>query len=302
MSIQQAATVGMPIALGIIMFGVGLHLRPVDFARVAVYPKAVLVGLACQTLLLPFAAFAIAKLFGMGAALGVGLMLLAASPGGATANFFSHLAGGDVALNVTLTAINSVLSIVSLPIIVNLSLLHFMGEGQAVPLQFAKVVQVFVIVLGPVALGMLLRGLRSHWADAISRPLKILSIVILFGMLTLAIYNDRANLAQNLHTVGLACLAFNLASLTVGYWVPRWTRLDRRQSIAISMEVGIHNATLAITLALSPLVLNNPTMAVPPAIYSVIMLITAGVFAWMVVRRGEGAPAPAGAERTPLSR
>lgn len=284
MSIQQAATVGMPIALGIIMFGVGLHLRIVDFTRVAVYPKAVLVGLACQTLLLPVAAFFIAKLFGMGAALAVGLMLLAASPGGATANFYSQLAGGDVALNVTLTAINSVLSIISIPIIVNLSLIHFMGEGKVVPLQFTKVIQVFVIVLGPVALGMLLRATRRTWAEAISRPLKVLSILILVGMLSLAIYNDRANLSANLHTVGAACLAFNLLSLAVGYWVPRWTRLDRGQSIAISMEVGIHNATLAITLALSPLMLGNATMAVAPAIYSVIMLVTAGVFAWWLSR------------------
>jgi BASS family bile acid:Na+ symporter len=133
----------MPIALGVIMLGLGLSLQLEDFKRVVLIPKPVFVGLLCQMLLLPVVCFAIAVGFELPPALAVGLMLLAASPGGATANLFSHLAKGDVALNITLTAVNSVLSLLTLPFIVNYSLVHFMGEGKVIPLQFDKVVQVF---------------------------------------------------------------------------------------------------------------------------------------------------------------
>src|SRR5215210_123577 len=136
----------MPLALAVIMLGLGLSLTPLDFKRVAVAPRAVFVGLLCQALLLPFACYLIARGFGLTGALGVGLMLLSASPGGASANLFSHLAGGDVALN-------SVLSMVTLPVIVGLSLAAFMGEDRTVSLGFAKLLQVFAVVLVPVSLG-----------------------------------------------------------------------------------------------------------------------------------------------------
>ena len=123
----------LPIALGIIMLGLGLCLTIDDFKRVVVYPKAVIVGLSCQMLLLPVVCFGVASVFALPPALAVGLMLLAASPGGATANLFSHLAKGDVALNITLTAVNSVLSLFTLPLIVNFALEHFMGAGKVDP-------------------------------------------------------------------------------------------------------------------------------------------------------------------------
>src|SRR5687768_6153742 len=135
------------------MLGLGLSLTTADFKRVLAMPRAVLVGLICQALILPVVCFAIAKVSGLGPELAVGLMLLAASPGGATSNLFSHLAHGDVALNISLTAINSVLTVVSLPLIVNFSLEHFMGETRAIPLQWGKVAQICGLVLGPVAIG-----------------------------------------------------------------------------------------------------------------------------------------------------
>ncbi len=151
MTADPLLTLFLPIALGIIMLGLGLSLTLADFARVVKFPKPVLIGLACQILLLPFICFLIAKGFGLAPALAVGLMLLAASPGGTTANLFSHLAHGDVALNVTLTAVNSLIAILTMPLLVNLSLAYFMTADQAIPLQFAKVLQVFAIVLVPVA-------------------------------------------------------------------------------------------------------------------------------------------------------
>ena len=165
----------MPIALGVIMLGLGLSLTLDDFRRVIVYPRAVIVGLVCQTLLLPFVCFGVAKVFGLPPALAVGLMLLAASPGGATANLFSHLAKGDVALNITLTATNSLLSLLTLPLIVQLSMTAFLGAGAEIPMQFGKIVQVFGIILVPVGLGMLLRWLKKSIALALERPVRILS-------------------------------------------------------------------------------------------------------------------------------
>jgi BASS family bile acid:Na+ symporter len=274
----------LPVALGIIMLGLGLSLTLEDFKRVIVMPKAVIVGLACQVLVLPAACFGIARLFGLPPELAVGLMLLAASPGGATANLFSHLARGDVALNITLTAVNSVLSVFTLPIVVNLSLAAFMGAGKALPLQFDKVLQVFAIVLVPVAIGMVVRAKKQALSDRLQRPVRILSAVFLVLVIAAAIAKERANIVGYFRLVGTAALAFNLTSMLVGYFVPIALRLPKRQAIAIGMEIGIHNGTLAIAVASSPLLLNNGTMAIPPAIYSLIMFFTAAAFGFLVSR------------------
>ena len=275
----------LPMALGVIMFGLGLSLRVADFTRVVMFPKAVLIGLAVQILVLPAICVLIAHAFGLPPALAVGLMLLAASPGGAVANLFSHLAHGDVALNITLTAINSVLAIVTLPIIVSLSMLHFMGQGEAIPQQFTKVVQVFAIVLIPVAVGMLVNARAARVAEAMRRPMKWLSVIFLASVIAVAASQDSGNIGGFIQAVGGACLAFNLASLGLGYGLPRLLKLERPQAVAIGMEVGIHNSTLAITVALSPMMLDNPQMSIPPAVYGVMMLFTAAGFGWLVNRR-----------------
>ena len=275
----------LPVALGVIMLGLGLSLTIADFKRVIVYPKAVAIGLVCQMLVLPFVCVGIAHAFGLPPELAVGLMLLAASPGGATANLFSHLAKGDVALNITLTAVNSVLSLVTLPLIVNLSLEHFLGEGKAIPLQFSKVISVVAVVLVPVAIGMLIRSKKPAAADRLDKPVRILSAVFLLLVIGSAIIKERANLGSHVQAVGLAALAFNLASMTVGYLIPLLARVERRQAVAIGMEIGIHNGTLAIAIASSPQLLDNGTMAVPAAVYSLIMFFTAAAFGVVVARK-----------------
>ncbi len=277
-------TVLMPVALGVIMLGLGLSLTLDDFRRVVLIPKPVLVGLICQMILLPPICFLVAWSFGLPPALAVGLMLLSASPGGASANLYSHLAKGDVALNITLTAVNSVLSLFALPLIVNLSLAHFMGAGQSIPLQFSKVIQVFAIVLVPVSIGMAIRRWNRAAAERSERPVKVISVVFLVLVVAAAVIKEHALLAEYLPQVGLAALAFNLVSMGVGYLVPRALKLPQRQSIAIGMEVGIHNGTLAIAIASSPQLLNNTTMAIPAAVYSLVMFFTAGAFGWWVNR------------------
>ncbi|CAN7543912.1 bile acid:sodium symporter family protein [Pseudomonas sp. LjRoot71] len=282
MTADPLLTLFLPIALGIIMLGLGLSLTLADFARVVKFPKPVLIGLACQLLLLPLVCFFLAKAFGLAPALAVGLMLLAASPGGTTANLYSHLAHGDVALNITLTAVNSVIAVLTMPLIVNLSLAYFMEGDQALPLQFTKVVQVFVIVLGPVAIGIWLRSRFPGFAARMEKPVKIISALFLLIIILLAVVKDWQTFVDYAPLVGGAALAFNLISLAVGYWVPRLCKLSLRQSVAIGMEIGIHNGTLAIALALSPMLLNNATMSIPAAIYSIIMFFTAAAFGWWV--------------------
>lgn len=291
---SSALTIFLPLALGVIMLGLGLSLRLQDFRNVLEQPKAVIVALICQTAILPVACFALCYAFGLEPALAVGMMLLAASPGGTSANLYSHLAGGDVALNITLTAINSALSIVTLPLIVNWSLAHFFSDGQAIPLQFDKVLQVFVIVLGPVIIGMFLRSCFPGFADAMARPVKILSAVFLFAVVFVALIQEWETLKTWAPIVGLATLTFNLISLAVGYYVPRFAGIDKRQATAIGMEIGIHNGTLAIAIALSRLLLNNGTMAVPAAIYGLIAFVTAAIFgAWLKRRQAGAVEAPA---------
>lgn len=273
----------MPLALGIIMLGLGLSLTLDDFKRVLTYPRAVVVGLFCQMILLPAVAVGVAHLFNLPPALAVGLMLLAAAPGGATANLFSHLAKGDVALNITLTAVNSLLALFTLPLIVNWSLVHFLGEGQVIPMVFDKVIQVFIIVLGPVAIGMAVRRSAPATADRLDKPVRILSALFLVLVIAAAVAKERANLADYFQQVGLAALAFNVVSMAVGYFIPRLFGVLTRQAVAIGMEIGIHNGTLAIYLANQ--ILKRDDMAISPAIYSLIMFFTAAAFGTFMARR-----------------
>ncbi|MET7419680.1 bile acid:sodium symporter family protein [Dactylosporangium sp. NPDC005555] len=289
-------TVGLPVALGVVMLGLGLGLATEDFRRVLTYPKLVLVALGCQVLLLPAACFGLVVAFDLEPELAVGMMLLAASPGGTTANLYSHLFGGHVALNVTLTAVNSVLAVVTLPVVVNLSAAHFLGDGASIGLQFDKVLQVFAIVLVPVAVGMLLRARFPGLAGRLTGPVKVVSVVVLVAVVAGAVLKERANIGDYFVAVGAIVLVFNVLSLAAGYGLPRLAGVGRREAIAAGMEIGIHNSTLAIAVAISPALLNNTRMAVPAAVYGITMFFTAALFGVLVTRRRatEGAPAVSG--------
>jgi len=272
----------MPIALGIIMLGLGLSLTVEDFKRVTKYPKAMTVALLCQMVLLPLICFFLVKVSGLNGALAVGLMLLAASPGGATANLYSHLSKGDVALNISLTAINSVLTLFTLPLIVNLSLDYFMDSGQYVPMQFKKVVEVFAIVLVPVTIGMLIKNRLPQFAAKMDKPVKIASALILIIIIVSVTIREKQVLVDYFGELGVPVLLFNILSIAAGYFIPRFVHIEKKQSIAIGMEIGIHNGTLAIYIALN--VLGNSMMSVPPAIYSLLMFFTAAIFGFWVSR------------------
>ncbi|MGC1172121.1 bile acid:sodium symporter family protein [Polaromonas sp.] len=273
-------------ALALVMFGLGLSLGTQDFTRLFKHPKAVVIALLLQIVVLPLACYGLIVLLKVPPLFAVGLMLLAASPGGISANLFSHLFGGNVAMNISLTAINTVLSIVTLPLIANWAISHFAGTGQMVPLQFGKVVEVIAIVLIPVFVGMCVRTWKPGFAARSEKPMKVFSALVLAVVAIGALAKEWQALSTSFASIGPAVVAFNLVSLLAGYYLSRAAGLDKPMSTAISYEIGIHNSTLAIFIALA--VLDNFQLALPAAIYSASMYITATLFGLGVLRRGTG--------------
>src|SRR5690606_30295793 len=232
----------------------------------------------CQLMVLPVVCFGLVLALDLPPVLAVGMMLLAASPGGSTANLFSHLFRGDVALNITLTAINSIVAIVSLPLVTNLAMSYF-DLGDEVSLQWRKVVEVFAVVLIPVALGMLVRSKKPGFADRMDRPVRAGSAFLLFVIIMGIVADQRDNVVDYLVSVGVAVAVFCAASLVVGFVVPLWAGVTDRQAVACSFEIGVHNATLAIYVAVE--VLGSVELSVPAAVYGLVMFVLAA--AWGVI-------------------
>ena len=248
-----------------------------------------IIALVCQLLLLPALCFGLVLLFRLPPVLAVGMLLLAASPGGTTANLYSHLFRGDVALNISLTAINSVIAVFTLPLITNLAIVYFLPGDDSLGLQLAKAVEVFAIVLGPVVLGMLVRWWKPGFADRMDRPVRIASVVILVVVIAGAIVSNLELLLENAGRLAGITVLFCVLSLAVGYLVPRLFRIDRAQSIASSFEIGIHNATLAIVIAQT--VIGSVEMSLPAAVYGVLMFFVALAFGFLIRgRRPAGQP------------
>jgi BASS family bile acid:Na+ symporter len=275
-------TVGLPLALAIIMFGLGLDLTPTDFKRVARTPRAVAVALACQVVLLPAICFGLVLLFDLPALLGIGMLLLAASPGGTTANLFSHLFRGDVALNITLTAINTVIAVVTLPLITGLAIAWYDRQDD-VTMPLAEIVKVFALILLPVGIGMLVNRRAPGFARRMDKPVRIGSAIILAVLVLGILLDQREDVADYLGDVGLIAALFCAISLVVGYVVPKAFGVTGPQAIASSMEVGVHNATLAIFVAVE--VLDEVEISVPAAVYSLIMFAFAAMWGSWVARR-----------------
>ncbi|WP_182376994.1 bile acid:sodium symporter family protein [Nocardioides sp. WS12] len=274
-------TVGLPIALAIIMFGLGLGLTVADFQRIGKNPKVVAIALVCQIVVLPAICFGLVKAFDLDPLLAIGMILLAASPGGTTANLFSHLFRGDVALNISLTAINSILALLTLPLITNAAIDHF-DQGDSVSLPFGEVLQVFAIVLIPVGIGMAVKATRPTFADRMDRPVRIGSAVILAVLVLGILLDQRENVADYLAEVGIVAALFCALSLVIGYVVPRALGVRDDQAIASSMEIGVHNGTLAIFVAVE--ILDSTEISVPAAVYSIVMFVLATAWGLVLTR------------------
>jgi len=266
----------MPLALGVIMLGMGLSLTIADFKRVIIYPKAVAIGLANQLILLPLVAFGLIQLFGLQTELAVGMMILAACPGGATSNLISNLAKGDTALSITLTAFSSLITVFTIPLIVNFALVRFMPDGEVAQLNvFHTVVSVLVITILPVSIGMLVRSKAQVFALKMETPVKVLSAIFLALIIMAAVLKEKENVLEFFKQAGPVALALNVTMLAIGFYGSRLLKLTERQSATVSIETGIQNGTLGIAVAVT--IIGNSEMSIPSAIYSLIMFATAGV-------------------------
>ena len=283
------SAVFLPLALFVIMLGMGLGLKLEDFKRIAAEPKAVCIGLLAQLIGLPLIGASIAIVAKMPPELAVGIMVLAACPGGPTSNLITYLANGDVALSISLTAVNSLITVITIPLIVNAASVYFVGEGSAFELPFGKtVLQIGIITIIPVSLGMWLHAAKPTLAAGIERQVKWLSVAFLALIILGLLIQERANVPSFFVQVGWTTLLLNLSTMAVGFGLARSLGLGEARTTAITVEVGIQNGTLAIAVASSPLMLGNPTVAIPAVIYSLLMFLTGGLFAW---RRGRSSPA-----------
>lgn len=265
----------LPLALAVIMLGMGMGLVPDDFKRVVVFPKAFVVGLLCQMVMLPLVGFVLASVYPMEPALKVGVMILALCPAGASANLITYLSRGDVALGITLTAFNSLIVIITTPIFTNLSLIYFLGEGREIQLPVLRtIIQVGAIILIPVALGMVIRSRVPAFTQRIEPTFRILSLLFLAIAVLGAVMQDRENLPSHFRQVGIAMLVLNVVTMWLGYRIALLARLPMRQAVTIAIEGGIQNGTLAILIAST--LLKQPAMSIPAAVYSLIMFATGG--------------------------
>jgi BASS family bile acid:Na+ symporter len=258
----------LPVGLAFIMFSLGLGLRVDDFRRIVQRPRMVVVGLFAQVVLLPAIAFAIATLLSLDTELAVGLMILAACPGGVTAGMATRLAGGDTALSISLTALTSLLAFVSVPLIVSGALVHFAAQETAVRLPVGQLVGgLFMITLVPVTAGLLLRG-RGVIGEAGRQGLHRLATMAFFAIVIATFIDQWTVLAASITQVGPAALLLNVATMLTGGGLAMAMRASAPVRIALVMECGLQNAALGITLAVSMLAM--PTLAVPSVVYALL--------------------------------
>ncbi len=277
-------TVFLPLALFIIMLGMGLGLTLNDFKRVFIQPKAVILGLIAQLILLPVVGFLLAMIFPLSPELAVGVMILAVCPGGPTSNITTYLIGGNVALSITLTAISSLITVFTIPIVLNLAMVYFMGKEVALQLPFLKtVIQIAAIIFVPVTIGMFTRLYTPQFAAKVEKLVKWLSLFFLGLIIVGVLLKERDNVPTFFLQVGGVTLTLNLLAMTLGFTIPTLAKLDFPSAKAITVEVGIQNGTLAIAVATT--LLNSPTMAIPAAIYSLLMFASCTAFSGIVKYR-----------------
>lgn len=278
----------LPLALFIVMLGMGLSLVPADFRRVLERPKAVALGVSAQLLALPLIALGVVELFGLPKEFAVGLMVLAFSPGGSTSNAITYLVRGDLALSITLTAVTSIVTPFTIPLATAWTMNRFLGQAATIALPLGPTIALLVaITIVPVSLGMFVRKKNAKLAARAERPVRLFSLVTLFVIILGLVAKERANLADWFAATGSAALVLNLASMSAGWLLAKIARLDRSQSVTIAIEVGIQNGTTA--LLVTGTLLGSATMSIPPAIYSLVMYGTAGVLGMVLAmgRRGE---------------
>jgi len=272
---DKISTMFLAASLIIIMLGMGLSLVADDFKRIIVYPKAIFVGLVNQLILLPLIGFAIAISFPLTPEIAIGLMILAACPGGPTSNLITHLAKGDTALSVTLTALSSFITILTIPFIINFALIHFLDEGQMIQLDVVETItRIFVIIIIPIIIGMVIRRYREKFALRMANPVRKASGIVIALVIIGILVKERENIVSYFQQAGIVALVLNVATMLVGYYSAKIFKIKDKRAISISIESGIQNGTLAMTIAI--VLLGSTELAITPAIYSLLMFFTGG--------------------------
>jgi BASS family bile acid:Na+ symporter len=266
----------IPICLFLIMMGMGLTLVTNDFKRVLKYPKAVGIGLTNQLILLPIIGFALANIMPLRPEYAVGVMLLVLCPGGTTSNLFTYLAKGDVALSVTMTAIASVITVFTIPIVLSFSLIYFMGSGSAFELPVLKTVLTLVLLtIVPISIGMLIKRYAPRVADRSQVYVSRFGVLFLTFLVLFLGYVQRDIIVDAFIATGPVSIILNLSTMALGYYSSKWFGLNLAQRTSVTLEVGLQNSTLSIFMALT--LLSNYDMSMMPAIYTLVMFLTAGI-------------------------
>lgn len=269
-------SVVIPICLFLIMMGMGLTLITNDFKRVLKYPKAVGIGLTNQLILLPIIGFALANIMPLRPEYAVGVMLLVLCPGGTTSNLFTYLAKGDVALSVTMTAIASVITVFTIPIVLSFSLIYFMGSGSEFELPVVKTVLTLVVLtIVPISIGMLIKRYAPKVADRSQVYVSRFGVIFLTFLVLFLCYVQRDIIVDAFIATGPVSVLLNLSTMALGYYSSKWFGLNLAQRTSVTLEVGLQNSTLSIFMALT--LLSNYDMSMMPAIYTLVMFLTAGI-------------------------
>lgn len=270
---DQISTIILGVSLMVIMLGMGLSLVVEDFKRIFFQPKAILIGLCNQILILPLIAFGLAVLFSVKPEIAVGLMILAACPGGPTSNLISHLAKADTALSVTLTAFSSFITILTIPFIINFSLEYFLDQSTFIQLNKTETfLQILIIVIIPIAVGMLIRNYKDEFALKMAKPVRIASAILLVLVIIGILIKEKETIFPSLKETGFIILILNLVVMVFAYFSAKTFKIANRRALSIAIESGIQNGTLGITVAV--VLLKNSAFAIVPAVYSLIMFFT----------------------------
>ena len=278
---MEIATKIAPIALALIMLSLGLGLTAKDFTRVMKQPKDFLIGLICQLILLPIIAFILIKTFNTPAELALGVMIIAAAPGGVTSNILTKFANGDVALSVSLTAIISLVSIISVPFIVfkSADLLQISYTSSKISMTGISL-KMFLVVTLPVVIGMIIRKLATNFISSKDQIIQRISI-ILFVIVFFAIWIEEwENITSYISQAGLITLILNSVMMVVGFYVARIFATGMEQRKCISLECGLQNGTLAVFVATQ--IFNDIVFIIPTAAYALIMFVTSIIFVFFV--------------------
>lgn len=283
---NETATLILGLALIFTMWGMGLSLTLEDFKRVLQKPKAVAIGLVNQLLLLPLIGYALLRLFPTSPEVAVGIMILAACPGGPTSNLMSLLAKADTALSVTLTAITSIATILTIPFIVNFGLEQFAGEGHSIQLPILETIgKMVAVMILPMAIGMFIKHRNGEFAKKMDKPVRIISVVLLAFIIIGIVISKKDDILSYFLQAGFIALLLNVCTMIVGFASARLFSLSAKQSTTISLESGIQNGTLALAIAIS--LLNNQSYSIAPAVYSLLMYVSGGILVSLVLKKNK---------------